>query len=124
MLGNWAMGRPTIVTAPTITVTIAITIATIGRLMKNFDIFQLAAFDALAIAIFTGMPSLTFCTPSTTTRSPGLMPCSIIHIGPLRSPTCTVLMLTLSSLPTTATCYMPCSSVTAFSGTSSAAGLV
>src|SRR5215813_9602048 len=38
MLGNWAMGRLRMVTAPTITVTIAITIATIGRFMKNFDI--------------------------------------------------------------------------------------
>src|SRR6266853_4792174 len=38
IFGNWATGRAAIVTAPTITVRIAMTIATIGRLMKNFDI--------------------------------------------------------------------------------------
>src|SRR5206468_1419995 len=83
-------GRPAIVTAPTITVTIAITMATIGRLMKNLDMIQLPAGEAAADVILTGMPSLTFCTPSTTTRSPGLRPWSIIHMGPLRSPTLTV----------------------------------
>jgi hypothetical protein len=31
------MGNPTIVTRPTMTMMIEITIATIGRLMKNFD---------------------------------------------------------------------------------------
>src|SRR3989440_8883998 len=103
MLGNWAIGKPVIVTAPTITVTIAITMATIGRLMKNLDITQLPAAEAVADVTLTGMPSLTFCTPSTTTRSPGLRPSSIIHMSPLRSPTLTVRTLTLSSLPTTAT---------------------
>ena len=43
MLGNCAIGRPTMVTAPTITMTMAITIATIGRLMKNLDMTQLPA---------------------------------------------------------------------------------
>src|SRR5580704_13380391 len=38
MFGNWATGRAAIVTAPTITVRIAITIATMGRLIKNLDI--------------------------------------------------------------------------------------
>src|SRR3984957_21254462 len=38
IFGNCATGRLAIATAPTITVRIAITIATIGRLMKNFDI--------------------------------------------------------------------------------------
>src|ERR1700704_2064681 len=38
MLGNCATGRLAIVTAPIITIRIDITIATIGRLMKNFDI--------------------------------------------------------------------------------------
>jgi hypothetical protein len=37
MLGNNATGSAVIVTAPTITMTIEITIATMGRLMKNFD---------------------------------------------------------------------------------------
>src|SRR5882724_4861597 len=38
IFGNWATGRAVIVTAPTITVRIAMTMATMGRLMKNFDI--------------------------------------------------------------------------------------
>src|SRR6266480_1929780 len=38
MLGNCATGRLKIVMVPTITITIEITIATIGRLIKNFDI--------------------------------------------------------------------------------------
>src|SRR5271155_1554874 len=38
MFGNCATGRAVIVTTPTITVRIAITMATIGRLMKNLDI--------------------------------------------------------------------------------------
>src|SRR5439155_20806489 len=35
--GNCATGSPTSVTRPTITMMVEITIATIGRLMKNFD---------------------------------------------------------------------------------------
>ena len=38
MFGNWAIGNCTIATTPTITMMIEITIATMGRLMKNFDI--------------------------------------------------------------------------------------
>src|SRR3989442_14006205 len=38
MLGNCATGRLRIVMVPTITRTIEITIATMGRLIKNFDI--------------------------------------------------------------------------------------
>src|SRR6266478_7387850 len=37
MFGNCATGRAAIVTAPTITVRIEMTMATIGRFMKNFD---------------------------------------------------------------------------------------
>ena len=37
MLGNCATGSPAMVTAPTITIRIEITIATMGRLMKNLD---------------------------------------------------------------------------------------
>ena len=37
MLGNCATGRLSMVIAPTSTIRIAITIATMGRLMKNFD---------------------------------------------------------------------------------------
>src|SRR5580658_9490814 len=38
MFGNWETGKRAIDTAPTITVRIAITMATIGRLIKKFDI--------------------------------------------------------------------------------------
>ena len=41
MFGNCATGRPEITTAPTITITMEITIATMGRLMKNLDMVQL-----------------------------------------------------------------------------------
>src|ERR1700690_2251969 len=37
MLGNWAIGRLRTVSEPTSTRTMEITIATIGQLMKNFD---------------------------------------------------------------------------------------
>src|SRR5437899_2668725 len=39
ILGNWAMGRLSTVMPPTITMRIAITMATMGRLMKNLDIW-------------------------------------------------------------------------------------
>src|SRR5579863_4257521 len=38
MLGNWATGKVRMVSVPTITKIMEITIATMGRLMKNFDI--------------------------------------------------------------------------------------
>src|SRR5580704_7274593 len=47
MLGNCATGRLSIVMVPTITITMEITMATMGRLMKNFDI---------------GLPSLRLCS--------------------------------------------------------------
>src|SRR5690242_11707930 len=37
MSGNCAIGSPSMATTPTITMRMAITIATMGRLMKNFD---------------------------------------------------------------------------------------
>src|SRR5580704_14957032 len=37
MLGNWATGKLRIVSEPTSTRTIEMTMATMGRLMKNFD---------------------------------------------------------------------------------------
>ncbi len=40
MFGNCATGRLAMVTAPTITIRMAITMATMGRLMKNFDIIN------------------------------------------------------------------------------------
>src|SRR5215469_12141446 len=41
MAGNWETGRLTMLIAPTITVRMEITMATMGRLMKNFDIVSL-----------------------------------------------------------------------------------
>src|SRR5260370_24558047 len=46
MLGNWATGRLSMVIVPTITRTMEIPMATMGRLMKNFDM---------------GLPSLRLC---------------------------------------------------------------
>src|ERR1700683_626265 len=43
MAGNCATGRDAMTTAPTITVNMAITIATIGRLIKNLDIISFPA---------------------------------------------------------------------------------
>src|ERR1700677_11952 len=43
ILGNCEMGSPRIVMAPMMTVRIAITMATIGRLMKNLDISSVTA---------------------------------------------------------------------------------
>src|SRR3954468_22018177 len=37
ILGNCAVGRPSIATTPAMTIRIEMTIATIGRLMKNLD---------------------------------------------------------------------------------------
>src|SRR6267378_2304617 len=45
MLGNWATGRLNMLIAPTITMTMEMTMATMGRLIKNFDMV---------------LPSLTF----------------------------------------------------------------
>jgi hypothetical protein len=44
MLGNWAIGSPTAMITPIITVRIAMTMATMGRLMKKLDI----SFDSFA----------------------------------------------------------------------------
>ena len=80
-------------TAPPTTKTSAMTIATIGRLMKNLDMAYpfagCAGLDASAIG-FTAIPSLTFCSPSVTTRSPGRSPSSTIHRPSTCSPAFTV----------------------------------
>ena len=74
------MGSPSSDTAPISTVTIAMTIATIGRRMKNAEITSAplglggrARSGALrrrrgraSAAATTIAPSVTFCTPSTT----------------------------------------------------------
>ncbi len=95
MLGNCATGRLVMVTAPTITIRMEITIATIGRSMKNFDIAQFPSPEECAGFGVTRVPSLSFCNPSTTTWSPGLRPSSITHIVPTVSPGFTARILTL-----------------------------
>src|ERR1051325_9484345 len=44
MSGNWATGNPAIATKPTMTVTMAMTIATTGLLMKSFEIMVQSFF--------------------------------------------------------------------------------
>src|SRR5580692_10920501 len=53
ILGNWATGSVAMVTAPTITVNIAMTIATIGRRMKNLDI-SVALRERLRVYLHAG----------------------------------------------------------------------
>src|SRR6185503_567583 len=108
--GNCASGSASIAIRPTMTVTIAMTMATIGRLMKNAEImayvlsYRAAVSEGAAIGFgLTTISGLTFWVPSATTVSPGLIPSSIIHIVSNRSPTLTVRMATLLSLSTTAT---------------------
>src|ERR1700736_6729110 len=55
MLGNWATGKLRIVSAPTNTMTMEMTMATIGRLMKNFDI------GYLSLASMRKRPRVHFC---------------------------------------------------------------
>src|ERR1035437_6518951 len=102
MFGNCATGRLNIETAPMSTIKMAMTIATIGRLMKNLYMAQtwrenyLGGFDGVAELVsdpnglgFTITPSFTFCAPSTTMRSPALRPLSITQFAPTCSPTFT-----------------------------------
>src|SRR5689334_11726635 len=49
MFGNCAVGRPTIATMPTITMTIEITMETIGRFMKNLYTILLSGFAACRV---------------------------------------------------------------------------
>ena len=104
MSGYWAMGRPRIETIPTITMMIEMTMATMGRLMKNL-VMAIASYcswpatgfppavgagcgadgaDCWAVGVssdtsfgLTVMPSFTFWSPSTTMRSPGWSPSAI-----------------------------------------------
>src|SRR5512147_1990047 len=113
--GYWAIGRPDIATSPRITVTMEITIATIGRLTKKramaYFAFPASAAGSAApgaVAAATGLglttePSRTFWRPSTTTFSPGFRPSSITHRPSTRGPTLTLRNVTLLSAPTTAT---------------------
>src|ERR1700752_5540883 len=81
--GNWANGRLRIAITPTTTVRMAMTIATIGRLMQKLEIMDhvlryCAGVAELATNGFglTTISGLTFCVPSTTTLSPGFSPSS------------------------------------------------
>src|SRR4029077_6877394 len=65
----------------------------------------------------TTIPSLTFWSPSVTTRSPGLSPSVMTQSPSTCSPAFTVRSATLSSGPTTATWYAPWVSCTACAGT-------
>jgi len=51
MSGNWATGSPAMATIPPMTVTIAITIATIGRLMKNLEIIVQSLCDGFILKL-------------------------------------------------------------------------
>src|SRR5882672_10393496 len=56
IFGNCAIGRVNSVTRPTITVMIEITIATMGRLMKNLDIGILSnSITAYTVLVPTGL---------------------------------------------------------------------
>ena len=93
-----------------ITIKMAMTIATIGRLMKNLymagspNVPENSLLDLRAEFVgrrrlirfrpsngfgFTTAPSFAFCVPSTTTRSPGFRPLSMIQSEPICSPTLT-----------------------------------
>ena len=103
MSGNCPTGRPRMVIAPTMTIRIEMTMATIGRLMKNLDMAQRSSTVVGAGFGTTGVASLTFSSPATTTWSPGCKPSSITQSVPTFSPAFTGRMLALLSAPTTAT---------------------
>src|SRR5476649_1122676 len=104
MFGNCETGRTKYVMPPTIVMMIAMTIATMGRLMKNFAMALYLSRggsvavggDGLAAAggggggvhglATTGAPLRTFCNPSTITVSPGLTPEVTNHMEPIVSP--------------------------------------
>jgi len=77
----------------------ATTMATMGLLMKNLDIGLLRFRRRREWLGVTTVPSVVRA-PSTTTRAPGCNPSSTIQRLPMRSPTFTVFVLTLSSGPT------------------------
>ena len=105
-------------TKPSSTVTMEMTIATMGRLMKKRDMATspppARGFGA------TTAPSRTFCSPSTITRSPAFSPSSMTQRLSTRGPTVTLRNVTLLSAPTTAMLWRFCSSCTARCGISRA----
>ena len=66
--------RPVSVKMPSSDMRIAMTIATMGRRMKNSATAYESAFAATFVTGLTCMPGRTRCTPSTITRSPALTP--------------------------------------------------
>src|SRR5262249_21310276 len=68
----------------------------------------------------TGRPGPIFCTPSTTTRSPGFSPLSMIQRLPLQGPGLMSRACTVSPLATTYTNCRPRTVCTARTGTASA----
>src|SRR5687767_8043570 len=101
-------------TMPTITMRMEMTMAMMGWSMKNLAIviylvsgFAVGAGWDSDVAVnglgLTVMPAFTLWSPSATTCSPGFNPASMIHCGPMRSATLTGLISILLSLPTTAT---------------------
>src|SRR6266446_6756598 len=77
MFGYCAMGSWAMATRPTITTRMEMTIATIGRSMKNLAMAR--SYLGWATVSLTFAPALTLSSPSTMTRSPGFNPCSTIH---------------------------------------------
>src|ERR1035438_6499629 len=78
ILGNCDVGSEAMATKPTITVRMAMTMATIGRRIKNFDIGYLPAEFVVGVVAtpapcrgLTGAPSRSFWRLSTITRAPG-----------------------------------------------------
>src|SRR5262245_63694000 len=100
-LGYCSMGSFNNVATPSKTVTIAMTIATVGRRMKKSDMDQCraevsdtgvtraesAAAGAWVARTFT--PGRTFCIPSTTITVPATSPVSTTQSLPTRAPALT-----------------------------------
>ena len=107
-------------TSPPSTVTIAMTMATMGRRMKKAAMSVLRLLPPVRRWCgFTTVPAATVVA-STITRAPASSPFCTIQRLPTRPPTVTVCTVTLLSCPTVRTCDLPWSSVTARCGTSSA----
>src|SRR6266567_2825694 len=107
--GYCDVGSVTIDTVPTITVMIAMTMATIGLRIKNFDKVylpaDLGACDVPAdcgftICGLTGAPSRSFCRLSTITVASAGRPSSITQSLPYCGPKVTLLTWTLLSAVT------------------------
>src|SRR5580704_10010200 len=98
MSGYCEIGSVSNETKPTTTVITAMTIATMGRRIKNFDIGYLppdcagceAEADGLETSGVTGAPSRSFWTLSVMTRDPLLRPLSTIQLLPNCGPSVTL----------------------------------